>query len=101
MQTYGRTFQVKGFTSSYNSTDSTSAQNAECQADATKIAKELHAFITVDAYAQECGTLAYQNTLARDGGGCCRTVSFPAAAYLFRAPHECGTERPDVPEGCP
>ena len=95
MQTYGRTFQVKVFTSAYNSTDSTNAQNAECQSDATKIAKELHAFITVDAYTQECGTLAYQNTLARDGVLCWCTVTVPASYYLNWAPYVWGTGLPD------
>jgi len=95
MQTYGRTFQVKVFTSAYNSTDSTNAQNAECQSDATKIAKELHAFITVDAYTQECGTLAYQNTLARDGVLCWCTVTVPATYYLNWAPYVWGTGLPD------
>jgi hypothetical protein len=95
MQTYGRTIQVKYFTSAYNSTDSTSAQNAECQSDATTIAKSLHAFITVDIFAQECGTLAYQNTLARDGVLCWCTVTVPASYYLNWAPYVWGTGLPD------
>ena len=95
MQTYGRTIDVKYFTSAYNSTDSTAAQNAECQSDATTIAKSLHAFITVDAFAQECGTLAYQNTLARDGVLCWCTVTVPASYYLNWAPYVWGTGLPD------
>ena len=95
MQTYGRSFQVKYFTSAYNSTDSTNAQNAECQSDATTIAKSLHAFITVDTFAQECGTLAYQNTLARDGVLCWCTVTVPASYYLNWAPYVWGTGLPD------
>jgi hypothetical protein len=95
LQTYGRSYVVKYFTSAYNSTDSTSAQNAECQADATTIAKSLHAFITVDAFAQECGTVAYQNTLARDGVLCWCTVTVPASYYLNWAPYIWGTGLPD------
>jgi hypothetical protein len=95
MQTYGRTFDVKIFTSAYNSTDSTAAQNTECQSDATTIAKSLHAFITVDAYVQECGTLAYQNSLARDGVLCWCTVTVPASYYLNWAPYVWGTGLPD------
>ena len=95
LQTYGRSFQIKYFTSSYNSTDSTAAQNAECQSDANNIAKSLHAFITVDAFAQECGTVAYQNTLAHDGVLCWCTVTVPASYYLDWAPYVWGTGLPD------
>jgi hypothetical protein len=95
MQTYGRSVVVKYFTSSYNSNDPTSAQNAECQSDATKIAKSLHAFITVDAFAEECGTVAYQNTLARLGVLCWCTVTVPESYYLQWAPYIWGTGLPD------
>jgi len=95
LQTYGRTVQIKYYTSSYNSGDSTSAQNAECQSDATNVAKSLHAFMAADLFAQECGTVAFQNTLARLGVPCWCTVTVPASYYLQWAPYVWGTGLPD------
>jgi hypothetical protein len=95
IQTYGRSFVVKYFTSNYNSGDSSAAQNAECQADATTVAKTLHAFISADAFVQECGTVAYQNTLAREGVLCWCTVTVPSSYYLQWAPYVWGTGLPD------
>jgi hypothetical protein len=95
VQTYGRTFKLAYYTSTYNSNDSTAAQNAECQSDATYVAKTLKAFISWDMRAEECGTTAYQNTLAKDGVLCFCTVTVPASYYLNWAPYVWGTGLPD------
>ncbi|HMC38364.1 MAG TPA: hypothetical protein VKI19_01800, partial [Acidimicrobiales bacterium] len=86
VQTYGRKVNLVYFTSAYNSSDSTDAQDAECQSDATYVAKTLHAFMSWDQQAQECGTVAYQNTLAQDGVMCFCTVTVPSSFYLKWAP---------------
>jgi hypothetical protein len=99
VQTYGRSVNLVYFTSSYNSGDSTSAQDAECQSDATYVAKTLHAFMSWDQRAQECGTVAYQNTLAQDGVTCFCTVTVPASYYLKWAPYVWGTGLPDETQG--
>ena len=99
VQTYGRQVNLVYFTSNYNSNDSTDAQNAECQADATYVAKTLHAFMSWDQQAQNCGTVAYQNTLAHDGVLCFCTTTVPSSYYLQWAPYVWGTGLPDETAG--
>jgi hypothetical protein len=99
VQTYGRTVNLAYFTSSYNSNDTTAAQNAECISDATYVAKQLHAFISWDEQNQECGTVAYQNTLSKDGVVCYCTVTVPSSYYLNWAPYVWGTGLPDETQG--
>jgi hypothetical protein len=99
VQTYGRHVNLVYFTSSYNSGDSTAAQDAECQSDATYVAKTLHAFMSWDQRAQECGTVAYQNTLAQDGVMCWCTTTVPSSFYLQWAPYVWGTGLPDETAG--
>ena len=99
IQTYGRSINLQYFTSTYNSNDPTAAQNSECIADATTVAKQMHAFISWDQQAQECGTVAYQNTLAKDGVLCFCTVTVPASYYLQWAPYVWGTGLPDETQG--
>ena len=98
-QMYGRQLKVVFFTSTYNSNDSNAAQNAECQADATTVAKQIHAFISWDAETQECGTVAYQNTLANLGVMCFCTTTVPASYYLNWAPYVWGNGLPDETQG--
>lgn len=90
-QTYGRKVKLVYYTSSYNSSDSLAAQNAECQSDATKVAKQIHAFVSWS----DCGTNAYENTLAQDGVLCFCTVTVAASYYLQWAPYVWGTGLPD------
>lgn len=99
IQTYGRQIKIKYYTSTYNSNDSSSAQNAECQSDATTVAKTIHAFMSADLFAQDCGTNAFQNTLARYGVLCWCTVTVPASYYLQWAPYVWGTGLPDETQG--
>ena len=99
VQTYGRQVKLVYFTSNYNSNDSTDAQNSECQADATYVAKTLHAFMTWDQRAEECGTVAYQNTLAHDGVLCFCTTTVPSSYYLQWAPYVWGSGLPDETQG--
>ena len=99
IQMYGRQIKVVFFTSSYNSNDSSAAQNAECQADATTVAKQIHAFISWDGELQECGTIAYQNTLANLGTMCFCTTTVPASYYLNWAPYVWGNGLPDETQG--
>jgi hypothetical protein len=98
-QMYGRQIKVVFFTSTYNSNDSSAAQNAECQADATTVAKQIHAFISWDAETEECGTVAYQNTLANSGVMCFCTTTVPASYYLNWAPYVWGNGLPDETQG--
>ena len=98
-QIYGRQIKVVFFTSTYNSNDSSAAQNAECQADATTVAKQIHAFISWDGEVQECGTVAYQNTLANFGVMCFCTTTVPASYYLNWAPYVWGNGLPDETQG--
>ena len=98
-QLYGRQMKVVFFTSTYNSNDSSAAQNAECQADATTVAKQLHAFISWDGELQECGTVAYQNTLANLGVMCFCTTTVPSSYYLNWAPYVWGNGLPDETQG--
>ena len=98
-QMYGRQIKIVFFTSSYNSNDSSAAQNAECQADATTVAKQLHAFISWDGELQECGTVAYQNTLANLGVMCFCTTTVPSSYYLNWAPYVWGNGLPDETQG--
>ncbi|HVA42758.1 MAG TPA: hypothetical protein VNF50_04685 [Acidimicrobiales bacterium] len=90
-QTYGRKVQLQYYTSSYNSGDSLAAQNAECQSDANKVAKQMMAF----ASWTDCGTNAYENTLSADGVLCFCTVTVAASYYLQWAPYVWGTGLPD------
>ncbi|HET6810270.1 MAG TPA: hypothetical protein VFH50_04605 [Acidimicrobiales bacterium] len=99
VQTYGRSVKLVYFTSSYNSNDSTAAQNAECQSDATYIAKQIKAFIAWDMRAEVGCTTAFQNTLANDGVLCFCTVTVPASYYLSWAPYVWGTGLPDETQG--
>src|SRR5438445_7122113 len=98
-QLYGRQIKIVFFTSSYNSNDSSAAQNAECQADATMVAKQIHALISWDGELQECGTVAYQNTLANLGVMCFCTTTVPASYYLNWAPYVWGNGLPDETQG--
>ncbi|HET6874183.1 MAG TPA: hypothetical protein VFH70_05355 [Acidimicrobiales bacterium] len=91
VQTYGRKIKIVQYTSSFNSGDSTAAQNSECQADATKVAKQIKAFISWG----DCGTNAYENTLAQDGVLCFCTTTIPASYYLQWAPYVWGNGLPD------
>ncbi|HZU71189.1 MAG TPA: hypothetical protein VE990_00325, partial [Acidimicrobiales bacterium] len=94
-QTYGRKVKWAYYTSSYNSGDSLAAQNAECQADATKVAEQMHAF----ASWGDCGTNAYENTLVKDGVLCFCTTTIPASYYLQWAPYVWGNGLPDETAG--
>lgn len=91
VQTYGRKIKLVQYTSSYNTADSASAQTAECQADATTVAKQLKAF----ASWGECPLNSYEQTLANDGVICFCTVTIPNTYYLQWAPYVWGTGLPD------
>ena len=91
VQTYGRKIKVVYYTSSYNTADSASAQTAECQADATTVAKQIKAF----ASWGECALNSYEQTLANDGVICFCTVTIPSSYYLQWAPYVWGTGLPD------
>jgi len=92
VQTYGRKVNLVYYNSSYNSTSSDTAEHdAECQADANKVALQMHAFVSFG----ECGTNAYENTLVKDGVLCFCTVTIPSSYYLQWAPYVWGTGLPD------
>jgi hypothetical protein len=90
-QTYGRKVKLVEFTSSYNNNGSASEKDAECQADANKVAFQMHAF----ASWNECGTNAYENTLVKNGVLCFCTTTIPASFYLNWAPYVWGNGLPD------
>jgi hypothetical protein len=79
------------YTSAYNNNGSAAERDAECQADANKVAFQMHAFASLG----DCGTNAYENTLVKDGVLCFCTVTVPASFYLNWAPYVWGTGLPD------
>ena len=90
-QTYGRKVKLVEFNTSYNNAGSASEQDAECQADANKVAFQMHAF----ASWGECGRNSYQNTLVKNGVLCFCTTTIPASFYLNWAPYVWGNGLPD------
>jgi hypothetical protein len=91
-QTYGRKIKLVFFQSAVNPNDSDAAQNSEAQADATKVAKEIKAFMSMGDAGDPA---AYYDTLVANHVLCICTVTLPAPYYLERAPYIWGTGLPD------
>ena len=94
VQTYGRKIKIDYFLSSYNTSDPASAQQAECQADATTVAKQLKVFAFIGGPGV-CPLNSFEQTLANDGVLCFCTVTIPNTYYLQWAPYVWGTGLPD------
>ena len=95
VQTYGRKIKLVYYQSSYNTSDPASAQTAECQADATTVAKQLKAFAFFGLSPGTCPLNSFEQTLANDGVLCFCEVTIPSSYYLQWAPYVWGTGLPD------
>jgi hypothetical protein len=89
--TYGRKVKLVFYDSAVNPNDSDAAKNSEAQADATKVAKDIKAFMSLG----DDGQAAYEDTLVANKVMCLCTVTLPASYYEDRKPYIWGTGLPD------